>query len=523
MIQTMNKSISIDSKQEYQYKTKIFSLKNFFIGFAISVTFHLFLILIFRNKPFISISSFWLFAFTDTILMGCNIVPMISCLKKEFVWYDPMLLFSIIFGLMTSTFFISYLIDPSFVQYYNSFGASTIRYLSESEYFILLIKAETILFVFLFIVLLINREYKVNKPYSVNPIERRISILTFVLLFFVIGLPLYISFISSRPVSYLESITIDIGSTSVKEYDEGTARYVILMEIGLISMSLGVAGYIGSLKKSPTLKGDVFLAFAILLTIFIQLANGSRISIVYTIVQYIFITKWFGYKTHKATWAVIGAISVLVIFAVTIIRGNPYLSYKPVEVIDQLVTGEAQKIYGSSINSPVYPILNPDRIGAVALITHYLDKTDSFVHGETLAAGFVNYFVNIISRIGVIDYERFVPLRLANEIIMIWFFGVTLEGGVLPSSIPGEFYMQWGILSLLALSLIFGYIIRFLRTHLSESTNTLSRWFLLVIVLKIIFLVPTEISPFFYSLLYYLVVAFVFQLFLTFIKLGRSY
>lgn len=498
----------------------ILNIRNFSVSLLISITFHVVLVVLFSYSVVVN-GFFPLFIVIDILLICMALLPLVAVARHELDWYDPICIFGFIFLLMTGTFFPAYMLEPGYVQYYSSFGYSSIRYLDSNRYLFIIIIAEFILILFYSIVVFVNR-YRMNmRPISIKKHESWAVFSTFLILFIVIGIPAAYLLFSSLPVSFLESITVDIGSPLVKSYEPGTARFAILVEIGLISLSLGVSCYMGISSKKSRLN-DWLLLLAIFLTILFQLTSGSRITIVYLIVQYILIAKWFADRINKRMLLLLGVAGVMVVGAITLIRENPYISNDPIQVIDQLITGEAMRAYQYSSSSTAEPILNPNRVSAVALIYDYLNTSETFLHGETMIAGAQNLLADFSGRLNLINYETYVPLRLANEVILIWSFGATFRGGTLPPSIPGEFYMQLGWFSLITLSLLFAYLLRWLRTRLYNSRSLISRWIFLIITSRIIFAVPTEVSILANVLLYFLVVIGVYGFFEILYRLSFS-
>jgi hypothetical protein len=184
----------------------------------------------------------------------------------------------------------------------------------------------------------------------------------------------------------------------------------------------------------------------------------------------------------------------VIVGSITVIRGNRFLERNSAGVVNQIITGEAGQLYFSSVSSPVAPLLALDRVGILAFVLQYLEGNEDFVYGETIVAGISNLITDISSRVGLLDPEQKTKLNWAHEIIRKWLFYDMGPGGSLPPSLPGEFYMQWGWWSFIALSVLFGWVILLLRRKLSSSATLLSRWLILIIVLRLITMIPVEIS-----------------------------
>lgn len=499
------------------------NLRNFTPAIILSFSIHV-VIMAFYFSSVTGEAIFFLFVIVDILMMSIGLLPIVAIARHELDWFDPICFFALIFLLMTSTFFLAYMIDPGFVRYFSGLGSSPIGHLDVNTYLLLIIKAELVLMLFVGIVLFVNRYRMKIEPLAINRYETWAAFSTLLLLFIVIGIPSAYLLISSLPVTYLESITTEIGSSLVKEFASGQARYAIFADIGFISLSLGVAGFLATSSAKSWLK-VLLLLFALITTILFQLVSGSRIAIVYTIAQYILIAFWFGYRIRRRLVIALGITGALIVASITLIRGNPYISNDPIQVIDQLFTGEAQSAYRYLSSSPAEPIMNPNRTFAVALVYDYLHSGERYLYGETMLAGPLNFLADFAGRLNLINEKNFVPFRWANEVILIWAFGGVVPIGTLPPSLPGEFFMQWGWPTLIIFSFLFAYLIRWLRTRLYLSKGLIARWVFLLITLRVIFIIPTEISGLTNYLLYYLIVIGVYIAFdmLYRVLLSRSF
>jgi oligosaccharide repeat unit polymerase len=322
-------------------------------------------------------------------------------------------------------------------------------------------------------------------------LEKRAAFFTFLFLF---GGGFLILLGDLSLTSFADSITVNIGSLQVKQPELGTARYEIMVDIGIISMTLGIISILSYTYPKSKFWSNVILFSVVLFTILFTLKSGSRIGVVLTVVQYLLLSVWFGYKPNK-NFVILGVLlTIVIVGSITVIRGNRLLERSSTGVVNQIITGEAGREYFSSVSSPVAPLLAFDRVRIMAIVLQYVEGEEDYVHGESIVAGIGNLITELSSRIGLLDPEQKTDLNWANEIIRKWLFYDIVPVGSLPPSLPGEFYMQWGWWSFITLSVLFGWVLLILRRKLSSSASLLSRWLILIIVFRLISIIPTEMS-----------------------------
>ncbi len=479
----MNDSVDKMSFLDHRY---------FLFAIFISLAFHVIVVFGFTNLNFLDDIEFWLLLFVDTISIAVILLPIIASIDRKVTWHDPILWMAVIYLGMSGAFFTAFLIDQQYVFYITSiFGYSDIINLSLQDFTLLIIKAEILLLIFFIIVFYQNREPIPLSPINITALEKRAAFVTFLILF---GGGFLILLGNLSLASFVDSITVDIGSIQVKQPELGTARYEIMADIGYISMTLGIISILSYTYPKSRFWSSILLLSAALFTILFTIESGSRIGVVFTVVQYILLALWFGYKPNR-NFIVLGILLTLVILgSITVIRGNRFLERNSTGILTQIITGEARHTYFSSVSSPVAPLLALDRVRIMAIILKYLEGKENYVHGELIVAGIGNLITELTSRIGLIGSEQKTELNWANEMIRRWLFYDIVPVGSLPPSLPGEFYMQWGWWSFIPMSVLFGWVLLLLRRKLSSSVTLLSRWLILIVVLRLISIIPTEIS-----------------------------
>lgn len=482
-------------------KVSLLYHRNLIIALGISLTYHILIVAGFSSLRHLESIEFWMLLLVDTLLIALGLTPVIGLLTKRISWVDPIFWLGILFLGMSGTFFLAFLMDQEYVFYLASvYGYSEIISLNFQDFIFLIIKAELLLIAFFFIVFYLNRDPINIVPIRLKVFEKRAALFTFLVLF---GGGYFLYFSALSPGSFLESITINIGSIQEKQPELGTARFAILSEIGLISMTLGIVSLLSYTYPKSKLWSNIILFSACFLTIISHLGSGSRIGVFFSVVEYLMIAIWFGFQPSKKFIVAGFLLITLIIGTITVIRGNSLLEDNSTEAMNQILTGEASQLYFSSVSSPVDPLLAMDRVRILALIIQHLEENQDYLLGESIVAGIVNFGGDLLSRIGFIDSAQASKLYWANEVILIWLYGSVVPIGTLPPSLPGEFYMQLGWFSFIGLSLLFAWILLFLRKKLALSNSLISRWLLLVTLLRLVFLLSTEVSAISSLLLYF--------------------
>jgi len=488
----------------------LFVARNIVLAFWTSVILHLLVLLggrsDLRNWDF----GYWFVAFgvVDVIMIGLALTPIVAVARRKLAWNDPIAIFSISFLGMVGTFFGALVIDPTYTAYRLSFYGRLPQFYANSEYLVkTALQAELLFSLFLLIVLYINRHSIALKDLVPSKAEINAASIAFGF-WFTLGVVGWLTLWSGR--SYFESITVTIGSDATKIFESGEARNAILSTIGLIGLSLGVAGGKGFVTRSTRSLRTLPLLGAIGVSIAADLPSGSRIGIVIGAMLLLYLASLFRYHTRSIVWVSGILIGDGLIAAVTFLRGNSSIAGTASEVVKQLVTNEAGLLYAANLDSPASVLFSADRVSAFSIVLDRLASGESYLYGTTLVAGVIDWLSIVLDRLGLGQILASIDRSWANQQILIWIYGTIVPGGTLPPSVPGEFYMQGGPIIFILLSLAFGKVFLWLRTILAQSDHLIIRWGVGVFLFRLAMLVPTEVSPLFEVIIYLLPVASVY-------------
>jgi hypothetical protein len=475
-----------------------------FISIGLSLGYHFLLFGLFYNRVSFNLAEFWGFIFSDVCLACLAFVPIIAVWKRQLAWYDPFSLFAIFFISMTGVFYPAYLVDPDGLRIISAYGGSGIDLSSEAGFLLLAIKSECILGLFFIVILATNHRTLQFHNIKLSKCECKAALLTMILCLAggIIGFVTYWKSLGD----FILAMTVNIGTAETLP-DPGTSRYLILVFIAVVSVSLGLVGWLGRMRKAK--RRAIMTDFIVLLAggacALVNAWNASRLDVLFAFLTIIVVLELFGFRTRRYTWLAIVSFLIATIGLLTVLRGNRFLGSDPSSVIMQIQSGEVARSYSDQIVSNIQTLLGLDRISVLVMVIAYLNSSGSFLLGESLIAGPVNIISGLLSRFAgesqAGEYSRGF-LAMANETITYWRYGNAAYGGV-PPSIPGEFYMQFGILSLLVLSIIFGLVFYWLRTKISHASSLIGRWSIIIIIIGIVKLLGAEISVFADTFIYY--------------------
>jgi hypothetical protein len=133
------------------------------------------------------------------------------------------------------------------------------------------------------------------------------------------------------------------------------------------------------------------------------------------------------------------------------------------------------------------------------MIVEYLDRTGEYLRGESLIAGLGNFVADAWSRLnggpGLFYFNKeYLPFLMANQYLAYWRLGTLYDNIYLPPSYFGEFLMQWGYVSLVGLSLLFGICFCWLRRRIATSRSLSAKWALISLGVFIAFSSGGEVS-----------------------------
>ncbi len=316
---------------------KLIERRNVFIGFLIALCIHFFLFLFTYTRLPLSLFEFWMFLATDILLWTIGLIPLIAGWRGFLKWYDPLFWLALIFfGTFFGTY-ISFSLEPTYViSVFSSLVIHKSGFLPVSEYLSLWAQAELVLLIFWGIILITNnRELRFITRKNPTYNELRAAFLVGVI-GFLFGIYGFVRFWIDK--DFIQTFLLFLGQVEV---GSGEVRYLTLQNIALYAIPLGLLGLMGLYKI--TYKKDPWMwALLILMSILIfpNIFTGARIfSVFYTILT-LSLFHHFGFSLKRSHFTVIGLILVALIFTITILRGNRFVSETPQYVADDLFKGD---------------------------------------------------------------------------------------------------------------------------------------------------------------------------------------
>jgi hypothetical protein len=492
--------VNDNSIAKIKQKKSILNTSSILIAMGLSLSFHLLLAALFMQHCSIDLIEFWAFSLGDFFLWSLTLIPLIAIIQGRLAWFDPFSLLSVFFFGMIGAFYPAYLIDPEFLRVFSDYGGYILQYRSEPEFLFLVIKAELILSTFWTFMLVINRQQLDFTPPKFAKVEYRVAIWTtaFCLIGGIVGFFCYWNF-----DSFLKTITTSLGKPA-SAVEWGTARYLILVYIATISVSLGLVGWLNIVVKRSKLFTNGLVLLTALVVALVNMWDGSRTDVLLAFITLFMIVSLFGFRINRGTWLITGIITIIFLGLMTTIRGNPYLAGTPCDVVSQILSGEARQSYLKMVGSDVATFLGLDRVSVVTMVLGYLETGDGYLYGQSLTAGPINLVADWISRISGAGALHTGILKMASQVITLWRLGLQSAFGGVPPSIPGEFYMQMGVFPFFILSFLFSKIFLGLRRKVVTSKSVIGRWGYFIVSITMAKLVGCEISPFFGTFIYYI-------------------
>jgi hypothetical protein len=465
-------------------------------AFTASVLVHLLAIVLwYHNVPRLTL-EFWFFAFTDAVLWALVLIPLFAAWKGRLAWHDPLLVLSPICLGTFCALFVAYLMDPTFVLWVANRGSRLFQ--SRPEHYVLALwtEAELICILFLGIVLLTNHRviiYPAENRFS--PRQYRAAFATSVVLLLA-GVYGFLMLWSGS--SFVETLVLDMGSYRVAP---DQVRYHTLQTLAVQALPLGIVALFGLRTKPGHTPGKFLHGVAlvsVVLSILPGLVYGARATVVYRILTYLILLRQFGVIVSRKTLLSLAAVGLMIIAATTLLRGNWHSGDSVVDVVDTVISGELLRSYLAAKRSRVGSLLDADRITIVAFIIENTSRRGAFVNGASLIAGAANLVEHLFFRFlrPLVSQSSKRYFLNSHDYINIWRFGTTfLSGrGSNPPSYAGEFFMQYGYPSLIALSFALGVSLRWMRRRIAASQTVLSRWFWVSFCVYLVLYSPAQIS-----------------------------
>lgn len=479
-------------------KFRILGLRTALYSFEISLALHL-VLLLFIDINILGIIEYWGFFITDVCLWSLGLIPMVAVGRGRLSALDLLFPMSLIFKATYATVMCVVAIDFNYLAKSITFGSPILSSASQSVLLLRLAEAEIILIIFFLAVLITNpRSYPAAKRIASRHGEDYSAIITGLVL---VGLGVFGFVMLWAERGYISTLTTDIGRNIV---ESGQGRFAMFQTLAIHSIPLGLSGaVVYLLRRFRVVSSTAMFIFlgVVLASVFPQLVNGSRIQVVFLLATPLIIMANFGLRVSKRIAFTTGFVCVVIIGVVTLVRGNALLGGGSIEDQIKLSINEYTKSKGSAIG----PLLDLDRVGPIALIVEYLKGNSGYLNGSSLIAEIVNQNAMLWNRIVGETVVEGSKVLIATQHITTWRFNSMDVMWAVPPSYAGEFFMQYGYLSLIALSLVFGFMFNHLREMISCSRSIIGRWCLLAIGLGIIRGVPTEISLIYGTLIYYIV------------------
>lgn len=511
------------SSKKTMYRATVMSPRNVLIAIYSSSFINMAILLasVLSGSGIISYWTCWLMVFCNFLLQSIILIPIIGFFRQKILWFDPILWLYVLLILMTNFLPISCAIDMEYVRAFVRFGSYI--FLGRSDEYILfqISQAQFVFLIFSWTVLYKNRYiFGGLKHIKIHKNEALSAWLTGV----IFGLAGLYGFMSVWSSASFSNALFDMGSVQDITDQSGLGRYFILQNIAVVAIPMGIIGWF-CLRKSYSSRNKNYVGWfewiLIVLSLIPGLVFGSRITLLFTIVTSCAQLYTSGLIIKQKMLAVSGILSITMILLLTILRANILTSSSALNSSSFL---QASADYLSTKGSPVGPLVDLDRTGAVALVIEYTQSHNTYVRGETLFAGPMNLLDAILSKLSNEGWIQEGSWDQANTVIANWRFGQAIQGWAVPPSYPGEYFMQFGYISVIIGSVIFAYLIGLLRRYMWSSTSLISRWLSVIIISAFVKFSSTEISVIFSQILFVVLpVVLLYYIIYFFFSLGSDF
>ncbi len=480
----------------------IYDRRNIEYATLISVSYHLIALV----TPLLSgghqfeTYSLALFSASDSLLWTLLLVPVVGAFRKTIAWNDLYVWMSVLLFWMSCTVYLVFLLDPLGLMVSMNYGSSIFGNSSIADIALRLAEAELVIGIFALLVGLCNGRIAVpRKPAEFSRSHYRAMVITG-LMASIGGIYGFLVLWSER--SYAQTLFLQMGNVQ-NDIIAGAGRYFILQRIAVSAIPLGFIGWY-RLRGLAALRVRNILALGAMLAAGIMpiVVFGSRIEVISYVLWMLIQCEWFGVRVTRGIAALLAAIVVVSVTAITLIRSNPYL--KDYDVGQDFSLQELTKRYLESKGVRHGFLMDFDRVAPVALIIESLRQHGEYQYGETLLAGPARV-VRIFDKKyggGSGQLEDVNDFRAANSVIKDWRFGREDVLWAVPPSIPGELYMQYGYISLVVLALGCGALLRFVRRRIVMEKKLIVKWLLLSVCFVFVNNVTTETTPMFGAVLF---------------------
>jgi hypothetical protein len=453
---------------------------------ALSLVSHLLLTGVF----FPSVQNLWpnILSLTvaDVILWAILLAPVLGAARRRLYWFDPLVFYFGFLFLSVFTAFGMLLYDSAYVFGYMSFGGQNFSGVSDVEKVTYIFRAEVLLIIFSFAVLLVNRGSQSGLvPIKPSLSERRAALLAFAFLA-VLGIS---AFLFQYSLAGYEAALLQPGTSDIAA---GEARLVLAQLLPVYMLSLAAALSFADISggaRSLNLRQSLALLAATLVACLPVILTGARLDVLFLIAVPVFVFPHFRLNVPVRHLLVLAGFAVLLLAGLTLIRYAPPQGATTGQLLQVLQTDP----YLQYTNEPFAFLLHMDRIYNVALLLRQLDTVGHYVYGATLISGWDAVLSDLAGRL-LPAAQDYLPQLQANEYMSLWRFGFVTHFYPVPPSAAGEFFMQTGMVGLAFLSLLFGFVLRSLRRFCLTGRSMFTRWLVLLLSLRLLTLSATQLS-----------------------------
>jgi hypothetical protein len=432
-------------------------LKNYFIFILLCILY----CFKFAYTPY---SFFYILSF----LLGCYpfFVLYFNLKNNTLKWYDPLLIgYLVLFQIFFLSFF-HIIKEPSSLDSL-SYGGGVFDQVGIAEKFNYIFKAQTILSVFSLVLLSTNKK-KIIWNNNLKKYIPKGDVFFSKIIFAIVLISLFNLF------KNFKFLMLNLGTNEV-EAQSGEGLISILARGGLFFIPFAILNLRRKIKLSN------YFIIVVLISL-LEIPGGSRSAVLYFVIFSLFyygMVNDFTLKKKDLIFPSSLLLSILIIMS--IIRGYNSSS---LSIDNNLTSFESiGSIWEDDDNSSIF--VAGDRVRPIAMMLKYVEGLNySYTYGETLVARPLKTF-NIINRkIGFPEIRAYT----ADEYTHLWRFGsiVNKKGNwAVPLSLPGEFYLQFGYISLVLFSFFFGKLIFLARHNLKfiRSNFRLAFCFMLILLL----------------------------------------
>lgn len=481
---------------QYYKKEYVLNKNNFIISLLTTSFLHIpvLLYVLFSssaNNIYFNNWGFIFFSLNNIILVVILSVPIMALIKGELYWCDIYSIISIFLILITTFTYWGYVFDPEYIQLRFISLSPHAPYLSNNLICYYLGLSEFLFSLFSLILLITNNKIiKSTVNSEINKIENNnIMITGFIILIFGI----YGFYMSWKFINFFSVIFFNIGNIDLRIPQSGYAKYRIFIDISILFFTFfGIALINKFLFNYKIIKKYVSI-FLIFIPIGPMLIYGDRTSIVQIILLNLLLINHFLFSITKKFLLLVFTLCAIIIFLLSILRGNPYLKDQSIQSLTMVITGKislSEYRYGKTTGF----FYDLDRVVTLASLLEYHHRNGEYIYGKSLIAAPARFIQDILERTKTInksdnkwwqgsDYSKF------------WLYGSVnpyVTGH--PPSLPAEFYFQFGFVSFIILTYLYGKLLFYIRDTYTKKISTISFFILSIIIVNQLVLIGADIT-----------------------------